>query len=447
MPSTLSDAARELESGRADPVALAEQALAAAKDAGAAFILLTEERALFEAGQARERRRRGLPLSRWDGVPISWKDLFDLKGTRTTAASRTRADVAPASADAPLVRQGARAGLVAIGKTNLSEFAFSGLGANAHFGTPRGPVGQDGLARVPGGSSSGAATAVVAGAGFVGIGSDTAGSVRIPAALQGIVGYRPSMGRYSLEGVFPLAPSFDTPGPLARSVEDCAAIDAIFCGELDQNLEPSRLGDAVLVVDRPLLDAPNVEPAVRANLVRFVENLERHGARIRYGEVAALRDAFATIDKVGWLGGIEALAFHREVLASDRRGLIDPRIVTRLERARGIAPDIVADLYARRTILVKAIAEELDGATLVFPTVPHVAPLLDPLLGDDELFARTNLATLRSTMATAYLAMPGLALPSGTDDNGVPTSVCLSAPARGDRNLLRLGLAVERASR
>jgi aspartyl-tRNA(Asn)/glutamyl-tRNA(Gln) amidotransferase subunit A len=447
MSLTLSDAARRLEAGQADPVTLTEEALAAARSAGEAFILLLEERARFEAQQARGRRERGLPLSRWDGIPISWKDLFDVQGTRTTAASLTRRDIEAAARDAPLVRRGARAGLVAIGKTNLSEFAFSGLGINPHFGTPHGPVGRDERARVPGGSSSGAATAVVAGAGCVGIGSDTAGSVRIPAAFQGLVGYRPSMHRYSLEGVFPLAQTFDTPGPLARSVEDCVAIDHIFRGQPDDDLEPSRLDDAVFLVERSLLDASNVEPAVRSNLIRFVEALERQGARVRHAELAALREAFHIIDKVAWLGGIEGLAFHRDVLASDKRSLIDPRIVTRLERARGIAPDIVADLYARRTQLMRAAAHELGSAILIYPTVPHVAPLLEPLLADDELFVRTNLATLRSTMATAYLGMPGLALPTGTDDDGVPTSILFSAPAGRDEELLRLGLAIEQAMR
>jgi aspartyl-tRNA(Asn)/glutamyl-tRNA(Gln) amidotransferase subunit A len=430
-----------------DPVAMTEQALEAATASGVAFLALTRERALVEAEQSRDRWKRGLPLSRWDGLPVSWKDLFNMAGERTTAGSQTLTGSAPAQVDAAVVRRAARAGMVSIGHTNLSEFAFSGLGINPHFGTPAGLLGRDGAARVPGGSSSGAASAMLAGAGLVAVGTDTAGSVRVPAAFTGLVGYRPSLGRYPMDGVFPLAPSFDTVGPIGRTVADCAAMDTIFLGDPDRVLEPIALDRVAFVVDCPLLEAPGTEPAVRNNFLHLIELLRQKGARVTVENVAALREVENILDTLGWLGGVEAFNLHRERLAGAERSLIDHRVVTRLERARETATDAVAELYTRKRIVPRRLKQDLDGAILLYPTVPHVAPLLAPLLADDDLFAQTNLRTLRSTMLTSFLGAPGIALPTGTDDQDLPTSVLLSAPAGHDEKLLGVGLAVEHVFR
>jgi aspartyl-tRNA(Asn)/glutamyl-tRNA(Gln) amidotransferase subunit A len=447
MAANLTETARCLAAGLTDPVALTEQALEAATASGFAFLAVMRERALFEAEQSRGRWKRGLPLSRWDGLPVSWKDLFDMAGERTTAGSQTLTGSAPARRDAAVVRRAARAGLVSIGRTNLSEFAFSGLGVNPHFGTPAGLLGRDGAARVPGGSSSGAASAMLAGAGLVAIGTDTAGSVRVPAAFTGMVGFRPSLDRYPMDGVFPLAPSFDTFGPIGRTVADCAAMDIILAGDPDRVLEPIALERAAFVVDGPLLEALGTEPAVRNNLLHLIELLRQKGARVTVENVATLREVENILDTLGWLGGVEAFNLHRERLAGADRSLIDHRVVTRLERARDTAPDAVAELYAQKRILPRRLEQDLDGAILLYPTVPHVAPPLAPLLADDDLFAQTNLRTLRSTMLMSFLGAPGIALPTGADDQDLPTSVLLSAPAGQDEKLLRVGLAVEHVLR
>ncbi len=435
--------AQRFANGALDPAEVLEGAISAAQSEPASFTRLMPERARFEAGQARERWRRGLPLSALDGIPVSWKDLFDVAGTPTTAASETRRSAAAATADALAVNLGARAGWSSLGKTNLSEFAFSGLGINPHFGTPPGPLARDGSLRIPGGSTSGGASAVSRGAGLIAIGSDTAGSIRIPAAFFGLVGYRPSLGRYPMTGVFPLARSFDTIGPIAHSVRDCILVDRVLRAASLDLPEPAPVQSLRLVVDRNLTEADIVAPEVRRKFEAALDTLVRAGASVQYLDYEPLRAAERAIDELGWLGAVEGLAIHRAALSDKtQRDLIDPRIVGRLERAATIRPDAVAELY-RRHDEAKRLAIGLKGSFLVFPTVPHTAPKLEPLLADDDLFAQTNLATLRYCMLTSFLAMPGIALPTGFDDNGLPTSLLMSAAPGEDEVLIRGALTCE----
>ena len=214
---------------RLDPVAVAQHclALAGAAEAGL-FTCLLEARALAEAHASRARWHAGQPLGPLDGVPVVWKDLFDVAGTPTTAASALRRNAPPAGQDAATVSALAAAGAVSIGKTGLTEFAYSGLGLNPHFGTPRNRRSTD-AHRSPGGSSSGSAVAVDAGMALIGMGTDTGGSVRIPAAFNGLVGFKPSIGRLDSTGVFPLSATLDVIGPMAKTVQDCAFAPA-WCG-------------------------------------------------------------------------------------------------------------------------------------------------------------------------------------------------------------------------
>lgn len=433
--------ARALAAGRTDPVVLTEQALSAARSIDSVFIARFEDRPLFEAAQSRDRWRRGFALSAWDGLPISWKDLIDVRGTATTAGSLTRDSLAVD--DAWIVRQGMRAGLVAIGKTNLSEFAFSGLGVNPHFGTPAGPNALDGSVRVPGGSSAGAATAVRLGAGLGAIGTDTAGSIRIPAALQGLVGFRPSVGRYSSAGVFPLAPSFDTPGPIAHHVEDCIALDAILLGEPDRAIAPRAPSSVLIIAAVELFEADDLEAEVRVNAEELLARFAARGTHVTYRPVVALQAALDTLANIGWLGGVDAYVTHQETLRGAKRAKIDSRVVERLDQAGATSPEKVLAMQRRGRELAAAIRQELDGALLAFPTVPCVAPALNPLLTDDALFAATNLRVLRSCMATSFLGMPGLTLPSGFGAQGLPTSLCLSMPEGEDDKLLAAALALD----
>lgn len=441
---TLLNIALRLERGETNSIVLVTDALAHARSADHVFISLFEAQAMREAEAAARRRSEGRPLGFLDGIPIAWKDMFDIVGSRTTAGSLTREDVASASADAPVVANTRSCGLIPLGKTNLTEFAYSGLGLNPHYGTPTAdfPVAER---RVPGGSSSGSAIAVQRGIVAGAIGTDTAGSVRVPAAFNGLVGFKASVRRCDMSGVYPLAHSLDTIGPIARTISDCVWLDAAMRGLARPSLRPVELRNLAFVVDLGVLDGQMVEPAVWKNLLAFVDRLRGQGARVDMNPVAAVSHTRDLIVRLGWLGAIEAWASHRKVIEGPKRRLIDPRVVKRLVAAHSISDDTVREIRRRRAALIEDVASELDGALLVLPTVKHVAPRLAELEVDPDLFARVNLATLAITMIGSFLGMPGLAIPSGTSDEGLPTSVLFSLPVGEDDRLLAAGLAIEAA--
>ncbi|AZF51529.1 putative amidase [Pseudomonas sp. R4-34-07] len=427
--------------GRSDPVQVLEQALAHARTAPSVFISLCTERALREAQASAARWRAGQPLSVFDGVPLAWKDLFDVAGSITTAGAAYRREAPAALLDAPSVGLLCRAGMVSVGKTNLSELAYSGLGLNPHFGTPYNPNSSD-QPRIPGGSSSGSAVAVAAGIVPIAMGTDTAGSIRIPAALNGVVGYRSSCRRYSRDGVFPLARSLDSLGPLARSVRDALVIDDLLHGRAQTHVARSLKGQR-FVLEQGALEG--IEPAVRNNLLRAVDQLKAAGALIDLRPCATFQAALDLIRQHGWLGAFEAFALHQALLDSPDAEQLDPRVRRRLEAARGLPASQLIHLTDARRRLQNQLSDDLDGALLITPTVAHVAPALAPLEADDELFVSTNLATLRLTMPGSLLDMPGVSLPSGRDALGLPTALLLSAPCGEDARLLRAALSVETA--
>ena len=428
--------AEDFASGRSDPVQALEQALEKASQVPAVFISLTGERARREAEAAAARWRAGQPLSVFDGVPLAWKDLFDVAGSVTTAGAAYRRNAPAALLDAPTVGLLCRAGMVSVGKTNLSELAYSGLGLNPHFGTPHNPHGTD-QPRIPGGSSSGSAVAVAAGIVPIAMGTDTAGSIRIPSAFNGLVGYRSSSRRYSRDGVFPLAHTLDSLGPLTLSVRDALAIDDLLHGRTQTHTARSLKGQ------RFVLAQQDAEPAVRNNLLRAVEQLKAQGALVEERECPTFQATLDLIKHHGWLGAFEAFALHETLLDSPDAELLDPRVRRRLETARSLPASQLIHLTDARRRLQQQLVDDLDGAILITPTVAHVAPPLAPLAGDDDLFVNTNLATLRLTMPGSLLDMPGVNLPSGRDAQGLPTGLLLSAPTGEDARLLRAALSVE----
>ncbi|MCF5706315.1 amidase [Pseudomonas syringae] len=435
--------ADDFAQGRNDPVQSLEQVLHRAHEVDHVFISLSEERARREAEASAARWKQGQPLGPFDGIPMAWKDLFDVAGSVTTAGSATRRNVSAACLDAPSVGLLARSGMVSVGKTNLSEFAYSGLGLNPHFGTPINPLSDD-SPRIPGGSSSGSGVAVAAGIVPIAMGTDTAGSIRIPAALNGLVGFRSTSRRYSRDGVFPLALTLDSVGPLTRSVRDALVIDDLLCARSKPTSHvPRNLAAQRFIVDQAVLDDTRVEAAVRDNLLRAVEALRVAGALVELRPCEAFQATLHLIQHGGWLGAAEAFALHQPLLDSDAASEIDQRVRKRLEAARHMPASLLINLYAARERLQKQLTFELDGALLITPSVAHVAPPLAPLLADDELFIQTNLATLRLTMPGSLLNMPGVSLPSGVDACGLPTGLLLSAPAGEDARLLRAALAVE----
>jgi len=441
---------RLLAVGDADPVAVARKSLARARDAGSAFIAVTEERALREATESARRLRAGTPRGPLEGVPIAWKDLIDVEGVPTTAASALRRDAPPARADAPVVARLAAAGMVCVGKTNLTEFAYSGLGLNPHFGTPRNPHDPD---RIPGGSSSGSAVAVAAGVVPCAIGTDTSGSIRVPAAFCRIVGFKPTAARVPREGVLALAPSLDSVGPLTRSVTDAIALDALLRGQapppprrdLDlaaggEPVAPSQLAAATDIVARLIVPdgefVDGAEPGVAEAFAAAVDALAAAGAPIERRPLRALEDARSLFEANGSLVAHEAWRVHRALLDSPDAGRLDRRVLRRLRDGRALPPEGRDVLLRERPRLQAALETELGGALALWPTVRHGAPELAPLERDDELFARVNMTTLANTMPASFLDMPGVALPIGA------ASLLLSGPPGADDRVLAAALTI-----
>ncbi|EJC85457.1 amidase, Asp-tRNAAsn/Glu-tRNAGln amidotransferase A subunit [Rhizobium leguminosarum bv. trifolii WSM2297] len=432
-----------IQGGAADPVDVAEavfETIATYADK-AVFTTLLEGRALEEARAASKRLRDGRSLGLLDGIPIAWKDLFDIEGLPTTAGSVVLAGEAPARHDAAVVGLLRQAGMIAVGRTNMSEFAFSGLGINPHYGTPVNPRGAD-LPRIPGGSSSGAGVAVAAGLVPVAMGTDTGGSVRIPAAFNGIVGYKATRGRHAMEGVYPLAKSLDSLGPLCRSVRDAVWIDAAMRGLTAPDVVERPLhGLELLVPENIVFDG--AEPGVIAAFETALERLQRAGARVSRTVIPAFGEIFDLMTRYGPLVTAEAFALHRDRLAGSNADRMDHRVVMRTRLgAKTTLADYLAILEARGRLIDEV--ERLVGDRLIaFPTVAHVAPPIAPLEQNDDLFFATNNKTLRNTALGNFLDWCGVSIPCGTGEAGMPVGLLLSATAHRDEALLGTALAAE----
>ncbi|XUO82791.1 amidase family protein [Halomonas sp. KM007] len=438
-PITALAIGESIRRGQLDPIELTRQRLAAAKESDAVFITITPERAMFEAEAAARRQALGASLGPLDGVPIAWKDMFDIAGTVTTAGSRVLTEK-PARHDAKAVRHASAAGMVCLGKTNLTELAYSGLGLNPHYGTPHHTPGT-GEPRAPGGSSSGSAVAVAKGIVPAAIGTDTAGSLRVPAAFNGLTSYRPSQARHHRQGVTPLSHTLDTIGVIATCLEDCLAIDDAMRAEsitTRASADPER---TVIVLDTTYLDDERIEEAVRQNLEHSAEILSNAGFHLIRRALEGVSDTLDLIQHHGWLGAAEAYTEYRVLLEKDSADAMDPRVRQRLLSAQKMAPDSIVTLYRQRRALQAQLSHELAGATLLTPTVAHTAPLLAPLADDPVRFADVNLATLRLSMVASLLDSPAIALPSGVDGNQQHTSIQLSAPCGEDEALMNVALA------
>jgi aspartyl-tRNA(Asn)/glutamyl-tRNA(Gln) amidotransferase subunit A len=439
---TVAGLAADFRSGARRPSEVLEGCLAdaALPCAQSVFIATTAERARVEATAADARLARGAALGPLDGVPVSWKDLFDLEGLPTTAGSRVLPST-PRAADAAAVARLRAAGAVCVGKTNLSEFAFSGLGLNPHFGTPANPFGSRAEPRVCGGSSSGAAASVARGLCAVGMGTDTSGSVRVPAAFTGLCGFRASRGRYPMAGLQGLSPLLDTLGVLARSVEDIARVDAVLAARArtDEDMVPLR----IVLLDDFMDDT--VEAAQRTRCLALFERLRRAGFAVSRGRAAPLTAAREAMTRHGTAVAAHAFHRHRALLDGPAAARIDPHIRARLESARGfLAADYLALLAARDSGL-RALRACAPGTLFMFPTTPIVAPTIDHA-SDPARHAALNARALAHCMVGSLLDMPGIAMPSGLDARGLPTSVLFSMPRGRDAELLRACARIEAIS-
>jgi aspartyl-tRNA(Asn)/glutamyl-tRNA(Gln) amidotransferase subunit A len=400
------------------------------------FLSVYLETARAEADAADRRAREGASLGPLDGVIVSIKDLFDVAGEPTRAGSRVLEDAAPAQADAPVVRRLREAGAVIVGKTNMSEFAFTGVGANPHYGTPGNPADR---ARVPGGSSSGAAVAVADRMCEISIGTDTGGSTRIPAALCGVVGFKPSKYRISTEGAFPLSHTLDSVGPIARTVEDCAKADAVLAGEEPWLLQPSSIEGLKLGIAAglPLRD---LGETVEAKFTTALAALKSNGAALAEVETP-LVDAMAEVNSTATIATVEAYALHRERLAT-RGDEMDPFIRTRIEMGKAVSPAGYQDMLSTRARLAAAMDELIaDYDALVLPTTPIVAPTMADV-SSAESFRIANRLLLRNTEIANFFDLCAISLPMlGA---GLPAGLMLFARRGADRKLFQMAAGIER---
>jgi aspartyl-tRNA(Asn)/glutamyl-tRNA(Gln) amidotransferase subunit A len=433
--SGAADLGRDIAAGRIDPVDLAEHFLAAIDShphGPSIYARTTAERARAEAAAARARAWTGLRRHPLDGVPVSWKDLVDTAGTATEGGSALLAGRVPGR-DAAALARATEAGLVCLGKTHQTELAFSGLGLNPITATP--PCINDAEA-VPGGSSSGAAASVAWGLAPAAVGSDTAGSVRLPAAWNDLVGLRTSHGRVPLDGVLPLCPRFDTLGPLARSVEDAALVASAMAGERPPDLEGATLrGARVAILRTVALEA--VEPAPAAAFEAACRALEAAGATLSEMDVPAVSE---TMDLAGILFGAEAYGVWGRAIEANPDAMYPP-VRDRFRSGAGFAAHDYVAAWRRLDELRRAYqAATAAFDAVILPACAIVPPKRAAVEADPEHFAERNLKTLRNTRIGSLLGLCGLTLPVAPS-----AGVLLQAPGGDDIRLLRIGMAAERA--
>jgi aspartyl-tRNA(Asn)/glutamyl-tRNA(Gln) amidotransferase subunit A len=320
----------------------------------------------------------------------------------------------------------------------MTEFAFSGIGINPHFGTPKGPW-QRAVGHVPGGSSSGAAVSVADGMALAGLGTDTGGSCRIPAAFCGVVGYKPTARRVPIEGVLPLSPSLDSVGPLANSVACCAAIDAVLAGEMLPIVKPMELrGLRLAVPGNMVLDG--MEPAVAEPFNRALNRLSNLGVRITHLNFPQF-ERIAEANKAGGFAAAEAHAWHRAYLA-DQAEVYDPRVRVRIERGAGMsAGDVIALLAARRAIIADMDAATAPFDAVAMPTAPIAPPTIESL-ADDADFTRVNALALRNPSLGNFLDRCAISLPMQRPGEA-PAGFMLMGETLGDARLFAIAAAVE----
>lgn len=398
-------------------------------------IYAKEARTAADASDARA--RTGTALGPLDGVIVSIKDLFDVAGEPTRAGSRVLADALPARADAPIVTRLRKAGAVIVAKTNMTEFAFSGVGKNPHYGTPGNPADRS---RIPGGSSSGAAVAVADAMCEIAIGTDTGGSTRIPAALCGIVGFKPTKSRVPTEGAYPLSPALDSVGPIASSVAACAHTDAVLAGDAPWTLEPASLKGLRIGIPQGL-PLGNLDDSVAARFAAACAALSLSGVSLSE-QTFSLFDDMERVNSVAALVAVEGYLVHRELLAA-RGAEYDPLVRTRLEVGAKVSNDGYAVMLHERTVLVRAMDERLaDLDALVLPTTPIVAPTMADV-STNEGFVAKNRLLLRNTAIANFFDLCAISLPM-VRAGGLPAGLMLVGRNGQDRRLFQIAAAVER---
>ena len=440
---TIIQLAADLAAGRTTSRKLTEEAIARIEDPKGegkrAFIKVWKDQALAAADASDGLRKAGLVPSALAGIPVSIKNLCDVAGETTLSGSKALDDAKPAAADAPVVARLRAAGAVIVGSTNMSEFAFSGVGFNPHYGTPGNPADR---ARVPGGSSAGAAVSVADRMAVAALGTDTGGSVRIPAAVCGLVGFKPTARRVPIDGVIPLSTSLDSIGPLANSVEDCAIVDAVFAGEFGKG--PISVPDAAplaglrfAIPKHFVMD--ELDPTVAKAFERACKALAAKGVKIEQIDLAELNELPA-INAKGGFAASEAYAWHKELIA--RRGPdYDQLVYPRIMRGKDMTAADYIELLAKRADLcrrVSAVTSNYDA--VIMPTCAIVAPTIEEV-STPEGFTKKNLLLLRNTTVGNFLDRCGISLPCHAAGE-LPVGFMLMGEAMADKRVLAMARSV-----
>ncbi|MFZ4285652.1 amidase [Variovorax sp. HJSM1_2] len=414
-------------------------AIEAAGDEGRRIFTRVYADAAREAAVAADARAsRGISLGPLDGRIVSIKDLFDVAGEPTTAGSVLLRQAPPATVDAPVVQRLRAGGAVIIGKTNMTEFAFSGIGLNPHYGTPGNAV--DGT-RIPGGSSSGAGVSVARGMAEIAIGSDTGGSVRIPSALNGLAGFKPTQARVPRDGAFPLSFTFDTLGPLARNVLDCARADAVLAAQPFTPLAPRAVRGLRAGVPRGLLFT-QMEVAVSNAIEAALQTLARAGAQVDDVALDEWLSAPFRLQERGTMIGAEASYIHHTLMA-EHAAAYDPMVLSRLRRSGTLDGAGYVGVQQARAALLPALDAQLAGLdVLLLPTVPITAPSM-AALADEAAFGQANNLVLRNPSVFNFYDLPAVSLPLPVAPGALPVGLMVVGRRGGDAVLLSLAAALE----
>lgn len=444
-PQTLQNLSDRLRDGGVTSVQLVERSLARIHDPNGqgdvTFTRVFDEQALQDARGADARRETGKTLSVIDGLPISVKDLFDLAGFPTTAGSVVLADAVPAREDALVIERLRKAGAIIIGTTNMTEFAYSGLGLNPHHGTPLSPWDRQ-TGRIAGGSSSGAAVSVSDGMAIAAVGTDTGGSVRIPAAFCGLVGYKPTASRIDMQGTLPLSKHLDSIGPIAHSVTDCAWLAAVMSGEPITAPPAMALKGLTLGVPNQLV-LDGIDDVVSGTFAAACEMLEHLGARVVSLDLPELLE-IASMNAAGGFTAAEAWAWHADLL-NTRQAEYDPRVAIRIRRGESLDTNYINELErARRQWIARVQQKLIQVDALIMPTVPIVAPALGPLEQDDDLYAKINLLALRNPTVINFLDGCAVSLPCQAPGQA-PVGLMVAGSGEQDQKILAIALACESA--
>lgn len=442
--TTLAGTAKALADGRASSRALVEDCLARIDDPqgeGARAFLHVDHAGARAAAEAIDGLRAiNAAPSIYAGIPVSIKDLFDVAGQRTTAGSRILSESKPASSDAAAVARLRRAGFILIGRSNMTEFAFSGLGLNPHYGTPAAPWRRP-EGHIAGGSTSGGAVSVADGMAFAALGTDTGGSCRIPAAFCGLVGFKPTARRVPLDGTVPLSPSLDSIGPLAHSVACCAAIDSVLSGEPMPRLAGGDIRWLTVGVLRNLV-LEGMEAPVSEALSRAMSSLSAAGARLVDVDIQELND-IKHINAKGGFAAAEAFHWHRPLIM---RGadIYDPRVLARIRRGEQQSASDYLDLLAARRRLILAVTERMsDFDAILFPTAPILPPPIS-IFESDEAFGRINLLVLRNSTVVNMIDGCAISIPIHRPGEP-PVGLTFAGPGGSDHRLLRVAAMAEAA--